>query len=55
MTNRALVEEIDRRFEEEGMDVLERPGSHSCLGNLARPRSLEVAAAINRYRNVGVV
>ncbi len=48
-----ILDAIDKRLDEQGLDVLisrGRPGQHP--GQLARPRRYEVAAAINRLRDV---
>ena len=48
-----VVEEVGRLLTVEGLDVLDpfhRPGRHP--GNFARPRSYEIAAALNRLRTV---
>jgi predicted ABC-class ATPase len=54
-TLREVVDRIEALFDAEGLDGLDpfhRPGHHP--GNLARPRGLEVAAAINRLRSLRV-
>lgn len=43
-----LLEDLDREMDEGGLDVL-APGRK--LGNLARPRKFELAAALNRLRS----
>ena len=51
----ATLDELDRFFDEEGLDALDpfhRPGRHP--GALARPRRFEIAAAINRMRTLRV-
>jgi len=48
---RAALQELDRRLECEGLDVL---SPHPLLGDLARPRIDEIAAAINRLRSLRV-
>ena len=48
-----VVEDVGRLLTVEGLDVLDpfyRPGRHP--GNFARPRSYEIAAALNRLRTV---
>ena len=48
-----VVEGVGRLLTAEGLDVLDpfhRPGRHP--GNFARPRSYEIAAALNRLRTV---
>ena len=52
-TLREVVERVEALLDAEGLDPLDprhRPGQHP--GNLARPRGLEIAAAINRLRSV---
>jgi predicted ABC-class ATPase len=52
-TLREVLERIEALLDAEGLDPLDprhRPGQHP--GNLARPRGLEIAAAINRLRSV---
>ena len=52
-TLREVVDRLETCFDTEGLDVLDphlRDGQHP--GNFARPRVLEVAAAINRLRTV---
>ncbi len=52
-TLREVLEQVDRLFDEEGLDLLDpfrRPGHHP--GNFARPRKYEIAAAINRLRTM---
>ena len=52
-TLREVVEGVEKLLDAEGLDLLDprhRPGRHP--GNLARPRGLEIAAAINRLRTV---
>jgi len=52
-TLREVVHRIERLFDAEGLDALDphrRAGHHP--GNFARPRPLEVAAAINRLRTL---
>lgn len=54
-TLRELLERIEAWLASEGLDALEpfhRPGTHP--GELARPRRLEIAAAINRLRTLRV-
>jgi predicted ABC-class ATPase len=54
-TLRELVDAVDRFFDENGLDGLapfHRPGQHP--GDLARPRTFEVAAAINRLRTLRI-
>ena len=46
-----LVELLADTIERRGLDGLER-GGHAALGNLARPRLFELAAAINRWRRL---
>ncbi len=48
---KAVVQDLDRLFDEVGLDVLDpfRKSEHH-PGNFARPRSLEIAAALNRLR-----
>jgi hypothetical protein len=48
-----VVERVEAFFDAEGLDALDpfhRGGHHP--GNFARPRGLEVAAAINRLRSL---
>ncbi|RMH06095.1 MAG: ATPase [Nitrospirae bacterium] len=50
---REIVRAIDQLFDKEGLDLLDpfhRAGHHP--GNFARPRPLEIAAALNRLRSV---
>ncbi len=52
-TLREIMENLEAFFDEKGLDPLDpyyRPGTHP--GNFARPRALEIAAAINRLRTV---
>ena len=52
-TLREVLEQVDRLFDEEGLDLLDpfrHPGHHP--GNFARPRKYEIAAAINRLRTM---
>ena len=52
-TLRQVVERVDEFFDRRGLDELDpfhRAGQHP--GNFARPRRLEIAAAINRLRTV---
>jgi len=52
-TLREVVDALEEFFDAEGLDALDpfhRPGRHP--GNYARPRGLEIAAAINRLRSV---
>lgn len=46
---------LDRQLDEQGLDILDpfyRPGQHP--GEFARPRRLEIAAAINRLRTLAI-
>jgi len=45
----ALLEAVDAEIDRKGLDAL---STWACAGNLARPRSFEIAAAINRLRSV---
>ena len=36
----------------EGLDVVAKFGAHSLPGHLARPRLVDVAAAVNRFRGL---
>jgi predicted ABC-class ATPase len=47
----ALVAELDRLLEDEGLDGLDRPAAHG----LSRPRTFEIAAALCRWRSVRFV
>jgi hypothetical protein len=47
----ALLRTLDETIDREGLDVL-RPGRR--LGNLARPRMLEVGASLSRLRSLRV-
>jgi hypothetical protein len=52
---REVVEKLEAFFDAEGLDALDpfhRGGHHP--GNFARPRGLEIAAAINRLRTLRV-
>jgi predicted ABC-class ATPase len=52
-TLREVLDALEQFLDEKGLDALDpffRPGQHP--GNLARPRVLEIAAAINRLRSV---
>ncbi len=54
-TLRQVLERLDALLDEAGLDALrpsERPGEHP--GNHARPRRLEIAAAINRLRGAAL-
>ncbi len=44
----SLLDALDRELDEEGLDAL----TPYPVGHLARPRRLEVAAALNRLRGV---
>lgn len=46
----SLVQDLDERVEEDGLDVLSPHRGHP--GHLARPRPLELHAALNRYRGL---
>jgi predicted ABC-class ATPase len=55
-TLREVLERVEAFLDEEGLDGLDpfhRPEHHP--GNLARPRALEIAAAINRMRSLRMV
>jgi predicted ABC-class ATPase len=47
----ALVREIDAWLDEAGLDALDPPAAY----DLARPRTFEIAAAINRWRSLTVM
>jgi hypothetical protein len=47
-----MLDEMDRIFDENGLDIL-APQQYN--GDLARPRRLEIAGAINRFRRVGSI
>jgi predicted ABC-class ATPase len=52
-TLRQVIERVEAFFDAEGLDALDpfhRSGHHP--GNFARPRGLEIAAAVNRLRSV---
>ena len=52
-TLREVLAKLDAFFDREGLDALDpfhRGGHHP--GNFARPRGLEIAAAINRLRTL---
>lgn len=51
VTVRELLRRIESDLDEKGLDVV-KPGYR--LGNLARPRPLEIAAALNRFRGLRV-
>ena len=58
---RALMQHLEAAFDSggergggAGLDVL-APAGFAKLGNLARPRAIEVAAAVNRLRGVRMV
>jgi hypothetical protein len=51
VTVRDLLRRIDSDLDEQGLDVLKPTWR---LGNLSRPRPLEIAAALNRYRGLRV-
>ncbi len=55
MDVKAAVQSLDRLFDEAGLDVLDpfRKGEHH-PGNFARPRALEIAAALNRLRTLRI-
>ncbi|HIF93741.1 MAG TPA: ATPase [Myxococcales bacterium] len=56
MTISAMLNELDRFFDQEGLDVLgpdHRSGHHP--GALARPRRIEIAAVINRMRTLRLI
>ena len=53
---REILDELDRFFEEKGLDALDpfgRAGQHP--GALARPRRFEIAAALNRMRTLQIL
>lgn len=52
---RAVVQALEHLFDEAGLDVLDpfRKGEHH-PGNFARPRALEIAAALNRLRTLRI-
>lgn len=47
---RSLIEEVTALIDSEGIDRLAAGKKHP--GNLARPRALDIAAALNRYRGL---
>lgn len=50
-----LMAELDAAFDEDGFDVLTRFGARSYPAFMVRPRTVDVAAAINRYRSLQIV
>lgn len=49
----SAIEQLEHDIDEGGMDTINVYGS--CLGNYARPRGLEVQAALNRIRGISLV
>jgi hypothetical protein len=47
---RVLLDQLDAMFDAQGLDAL-APVAGQHIGNLARPRKFEIAAAINRLRS----
>jgi predicted ABC-class ATPase len=55
-TLREVLDQLESLFDDEGLDVLDphgRAGQHP--GNLARPRTFEIAAAVNRLRSLRIL
>ncbi len=46
----ALVDEVEARLDADGVDSLDPPAAY----DFARPRRFELAAALNRWRALGV-
>ena len=47
-----LLARLERAINSEGLDVVAKSGAHSLPGHLARPRLVDVAAAVNRFRGL---
>jgi len=52
-TLRALLQELDKRIDQEGLDSVLAPGQFN--GALTRPRLFEIGAAANRLRRDGAI
>lgn len=51
-----VVEQVDNFIDSDGLDILSGPGDESIFhGKLSRPRRLEIAAAIARYRKLNII
>ena len=47
-----LLARLERAMNSEGLDFVAKFGAHSLPGHLARPRLVDVAAAVNRFRGL---
>ena len=49
-----LVARLERALNSEGLDAVVKFGAHALPGRLARPRLVDVAAALNRFRGLSL-
>ena len=49
-----VLARLERTLNSEGLDAVVKFGAHALPGRLARPRLVDVAAALNRFRGLSL-